>query len=97
MNCSLNLYTSIVPHPTTGGAGFHDCPEVPYYQADLIQNKSDSQALAVAAEDAVQCAFNGDETKIAQATVHGADRRHASHCLSAIRKPNMPTAILKRP
>jgi len=62
-----SLY-SIVPHPTTGG-GFHDCPEVQYYQADLIQNKSDSQALAVAAEDAVQCAFNGDETKIAQATI----------------------------
>jgi VWFA-related protein len=61
-----SLY-SLVPRPTTGGAGFHDCPEVTYYQADLIQNKSDSQALAVAAEDAVQCAFNGDETKIAQA------------------------------
>jgi VWFA-related protein len=61
--------SSIVPRPTAGGTGFHDCPEVPYYQADLIQNKSDSQALAVAAEDAVQCAFNGDETKISQATV----------------------------
>src|ERR1700730_10530010 len=63
-----SLY-SLVPRPTTGGAGFHDCPEVTYYQADLIQNKSDSQALAVAAEDAVQCAFNGDETKIAQANI----------------------------
>jgi VWFA-related protein len=64
---SKSLY-SIVPHPTAGG-GFHDCPDITYYQADLIQNKSDSQALAVAAEDAVQCAFNGDETKIAMATV----------------------------
>ena len=63
-----SLY-SLVPRPTTGGAGFHDCPEVTYYQADLIQNKSDSQALAVAAEDAVQCAFNGDETKVAQANI----------------------------
>jgi VWFA-related protein len=63
-----SLY-SVMPHPTTGGAGFHDCPEVTYYQADLIQNKNDSQALAVAAEDAVQCAFNGDETKIAQANI----------------------------
>jgi VWFA-related protein len=61
-----SLY-SLVPRPTTGGAGFHDCPEVTYYQADLIQNKSDSQALAIAADDAVQCAFNGDQTKIAQA------------------------------
>jgi len=62
-----SLY-SLVPRPTTGAGGFHECPEVTYYQADLIQNKSDSQALAIAAEDAVQCAFNGDETKIAQAT-----------------------------
>jgi VWFA-related protein len=65
---SKSLY-SIVPHPTTGGSGFHDCPEVTYYQADLIQNKNDAQALAVAAEDAVQCALNGDETKISQATI----------------------------
>src|SRR6202045_5531663 len=41
-----SLY-SIVPHPTSGNAGFHDCPDVPYYQADLIQNKNDSQALAI--------------------------------------------------
>ena len=59
---------SVVPHPTSGG-GFHDCPDLTYYQADLIQNKNDAQALTVAAEDAVQCAFNGDETKIAQATI----------------------------
>jgi VWFA-related protein len=45
----------------------HDCPDISYFQADLIENKQDSQALAVAAEDAVQCAFNGDETKLAQA------------------------------
>jgi VWFA-related protein len=61
-----SLY-SLVPHPPTGGAGFHDCPDVSYYQADLIQNKSDQQALNLAGEDAVQCAFNGDESKIAQA------------------------------
>jgi VWFA-related protein len=58
---------SIMPHPTTGGAGLHDCPDISYYQADLIQNKGDSQALAVAAEDTVQCAFGGDESKISQA------------------------------
>jgi VWFA-related protein len=59
---------SLVPHPVSGGAGFHDCPDISYYQADLIQNKGDTQALNVAAEDAVQCAFNGDETKISLAT-----------------------------
>jgi VWFA-related protein len=60
---SLN---QIIARPLTD-TGFHDCPEVTYYQADLIENRNDSQALAVATEDAVQCAFNGDETKVAQA------------------------------
>jgi VWFA-related protein len=56
----------IIPRPL-GDAGFHDCPDVGYYQADLIVNKSDAQALAVATEEAVQCAFNGDERMAAQA------------------------------
>jgi VWFA-related protein len=55
----------IIPHSPT--AGIHDCPEISYYEADLIQNKNDPQALAIAAEDAVQCAFGGDETQIAAA------------------------------
>ena len=49
----------IVPHSLTSH-GFHDCPDVSYYQADLIVNRSDQQALAVATEEADQCAFNGD-------------------------------------
>ena len=56
----------ILPHPLTGQS-FHDCPDVSYYQADLIANKSDVQALAVATEDALQCAFNGDNTMRAAA------------------------------
>lgn len=55
----------IQPHSAT--AGMHECPDVDYYQADLIVNKNDPQALAVATEDAVQCAFNGDETQRAAA------------------------------
>ena len=31
-----------------------------YYEADLIANKNDTQALAVATEETLQCAFNGD-------------------------------------
>jgi VWFA-related protein len=38
-----------------------DCPDVDYYQADLIVNHNDPQALAIAVEDTVQCAFNGNE------------------------------------
>jgi VWFA-related protein len=56
----------IVPRPV-GAAGFHDCPEVSYYQADLIENKHDSQALAVATEDALSCAFNDDPRMTQQA------------------------------
>jgi len=56
----------ILPHPLTGQS-FHDCPDVSYYQADLIANKSDVQALGVATEDALQCAFNGDNTMRAEA------------------------------
>ncbi len=56
-----NSLLKILPHSPT--AGIHDCPDISYYQADLIQNKNDTQALGVATEDAVQCAFNGDETQ----------------------------------
>jgi VWFA-related protein len=56
----------ILPRTVAGG-GFHDCPEVSYYEADQIENQRSSQAIAVATEDAVQCAFNGDESKIALA------------------------------
>ena len=56
----------ILPHPLTG-QGLHDCPEVSYYQADLIVNKSDVQALGVATDDALQCAFSGDTRMIAAA------------------------------
>src|SRR6266478_7915786 len=56
----------IVPRSLTGH-GFHDCPDVSYYQADLIVNRSDRQALGVATEEAIQCAFNGDATMRAAA------------------------------
>jgi VWFA-related protein len=58
--------TQILSRPV-GNGGFHDCPEITYYQADLIENRNDDQALAVAAEDALQCAFNGDPTQRAAA------------------------------
>jgi VWFA-related protein len=51
----------IVPHSPS--AGLHDCPDMSYYEGDLIQNKNDQQALAIATEDTVQCAFGGDETQ----------------------------------
>ncbi|PYU83370.1 MAG: hypothetical protein DMG50_08405 [Acidobacteria bacterium] len=56
----------IVPH-SVSSHNFHDCPDVSYYQADLIVNKSDQQALGVATDEALQCAFNGDTRMMASA------------------------------
>ena len=58
---------SIVPRPLTQHTSF-DCPDMSYYEADLIQNKNDPQALAVAAQETLQCAFNGDTRMLAAAT-----------------------------
>jgi VWFA-related protein len=56
----------ILPHSVTSH-GFHDCPDVSYYQADLIVNRSDLQALGVATEEALRCAFDGDTRMTAAA------------------------------
>ena len=56
----------IVPRPLSHH-DITDCPDISYYQADLISNKNDAQALAVATEDTIQCAFNGDTTMQAAA------------------------------
>src|SRR5467141_5031820 len=56
----------IVPRSLTGH-GFHDCPDVDYYQADLIVNKSVLYARAGANQEALQCAFNGDTKMMAAA------------------------------
>jgi VWFA-related protein len=55
----------VVPRPLVNA--FHQCPEITYYQADQIQNKNDTQALAVAAQDALDCAYNGDPRMLSQA------------------------------
>lgn len=49
----------IVPRPLSHHDR-NDCPDMSYYEADLIANKNDTQALAVATEETLQCAFNGD-------------------------------------
>jgi len=54
-----------------------ECPDVGYYQADLIVNKNDQQALAVASDEALHCAFNGDPAMrpAAQSMAQGAADR----------------------
>jgi VWFA-related protein len=56
-----NALLRIVPRPLTNHSA-SDCPDMSYYQADLIVNKNDAQALAVATDETLQCAFNGDPT-----------------------------------
>jgi VWFA-related protein len=53
----------IVPHPLATAQFVHPCPEISYYQADQIENFHDTTALGVATEEAVQCAFNGNESQ----------------------------------
>ena len=57
----------VVPRPVTGALGLHDCPEITYYQADQIVNKQDPQALMVATQDALECAYGNDPRMTAQA------------------------------
>jgi VWFA-related protein len=43
------------PHPIAR-RGSNDCPDISYYQADLIINKNDSEATLIAAQEASECA-----------------------------------------
>ena len=56
----------ITPHPLANRSS-SNCPDISYYQADLIENKSDQQALDVATQDALHCAFNDDPKMITAA------------------------------
>lgn len=42
---------AVVPHPTKG-EGQYQCPDISYYQADLIVNKNDQEAIMAASVDA---------------------------------------------
>jgi VWFA-related protein len=52
----------VLPHDLSapGMADSHDCPRMDFYEADLIQNQNDSQAVTVATEDALQCDAESD-------------------------------------
>ena len=43
------------PHPIAR-RGSHDCPDISYYQADLIINKNDAEATSIAEQEALECA-----------------------------------------
>lgn len=56
----------IIPRPL-GQSAVTPCPNIPYYMADLIQNKHDQQATVMAAQDALDCAFQDDSAMASQA------------------------------
>jgi len=60
---------SIVPRPLFPQSLGADCPDVTYYMADQIVNKNDSQTKLVAVDETLQCAFQGDQSKQAQAAI----------------------------
>jgi VWFA-related protein len=73
-----NALNGIIPKPLFGhmsGAG--ECPDISYYQADLIMNKNDQQAMDAAVTETIDCAFNGDTSKaaLARAIAMGAATR----------------------
>jgi VWFA-related protein len=53
----------ILPRPLASSPGTNECPEMTYYEADQIVNFQDQQALAIATQDAIVCAFQGDQTQ----------------------------------
>ena len=57
------------PRPIARGYG-HDCPDISYYQADLIINKDDPQATQVAIQEAISC--NGGPTPASAAAMAAA-------------------------
>ena len=57
----------VLPKPLAG-TGFQECPDVSYYQADMMVNQNDQQALQVAVQDTIQCAFGGDQTQASAAS-----------------------------
>jgi VWFA-related protein len=59
----------LTPRPRAGTPGFHACPDISYYQADLMENQHDPVAIAAATDDALQCAFQGDPSQRASAAI----------------------------
>jgi VWFA-related protein len=56
----------VTPRPVAGSGG-KDCPDIDPYMAYLIWSKKDEDALGVATEDALVCAFGSDARRAGRA------------------------------
>ncbi|HEY2461245.1 MAG TPA: VWA domain-containing protein [Candidatus Acidoferrum sp.] len=63
----------ISPRPLSGGFQGRECPEMSYYEADQIVNVGNTQALIVATDDALHCAFGGDRKLVGNAQQYAED------------------------
>ncbi len=79
--------------PVTG-TGMTECPDVSYYMADLIQNKQDTQALQAATQDALVCAFQGDQ-RFLQAAQALAQSMAAQQLTAGDTESHLALAVLK--
>jgi VWFA-related protein len=74
--------SGIQPRPVTAdsASGIGDCPSINYFQADLIVNQHNTQAIAIATNDALACEFNNDQRFLSAA--QGVGQAKALHILS---------------
>ncbi len=56
----------LVPRPKFDHSNT-ECPDVSAYEADQVENKSNTQVFQVIVEETLQCAFNGDTRQLAGA------------------------------
>jgi VWFA-related protein len=63
------MVTQLMPHFIGGidPSGTSECPPMNYYEADLIENKNDQQAIAAAIQDALACDQNNGPNAAAAA------------------------------
>jgi VWFA-related protein len=86
--------TKLRPHPMVSGPV---CPPMTHYMADLIVNQDDRETLAVATQDAINCAFAGMAKSPAElARAEQVARSTAYQVLSASTAENMATLGILR-
>ncbi len=77
----LDTLLKLRPSPL-GRSPVQDCPDISYYQADLIQNKNDPMALTAAIQDAIACLTLDPTDPSTKTTAQNMAMAEASHVLT---------------